>query len=153
MASFACLLLRNSSSAGWQQFRESVRLEIGANGMIFRDWKSHQLLADCPKQHIDCIDEVKENELFRIKCQGQSVLAFRMLDAKLGKSLIESLRRCGHAFSPHTERKATADSIFPNLKDPSSKELILKLVFSTDFHTFVDELKIMLTEWSEKMSV
>jgi hypothetical protein len=152
MATFPVQLFRTSPTNGWQEFKEHVRLEVNTVGLIFRVNRTHQLLVDAPRQYIEIIEEVKENEFFRIKSEGKSALAFKLLDTKLAKALIEHFRRWSYKLSPVSERvPINSRPAFPNLKDKNVRDFILKLLFSEEFHDFVSEMEELLETWSTKI--
>ncbi|RYH30265.1 hypothetical protein EON65_05685 [archaeon] len=127
---------------------------MNESGLTCRRLSTQQMIIDCPKLAIDKIEETRQDECFTLVSQGKPVIALKLSNKTHGAHLKERISATGYTTVPFSER-ASAQSSGPVLPDLSNKivqDYVLELLFSQEFHTFVDDMEYLLSSWQNKLN-
>eukprot|EP01031_Cornospumella_fuschlensis_P037685 gene37685-45782_t len=141
-------------SEGWKVFQDAVVVEVNESGLICRRLSTHQMVIDCPKLAVDKAEETRQDECFRLSSQGKPVIALKIGNKTQGALLKARLIATGYNFISVDQRGSiqTAGPVLPDLSSKIVQNYVLELLFSQDFHAFVDDMESLLSSWKDKIN-
>eukprot|EP01041_Mallomonas_annulata_P002803 gene2803-5518_t len=148
-------ILRCDNKDEWVSHIEQSKFEISSDGgIVIRQQKSNALQVDLPRTSIQHV-ELISNDLLLMSTAGNLRLAFKFMDCSECKSCTMLLNSKGVAIAdgkknrPDSKRHST---LFPDLEDPVIQELVLRMLFTEGFESFVDGIESLCAAYLDQIT-
>ena len=113
---------------------------------MVRDSALSSLIADIPKSTIESMKKVGRGDMIRLNTKSGQRFALRFDGPEsVNKFSIELKAKHYQIVNEESKKRKKRDSLaMPNLNDPSVQELVLSLLFSPEFESFVEGLSNLI---------
>ncbi len=147
-----CHVLRTNANCVWAELLKDSTIEVSGSGIIIRDASSYSLQADFPILSLRNIEILTETIAQIHSCDEVNKLAIRFNGQSDFKKFLSCLDQFQIIIFHANNLTDNLNSIFPNLKDASTQELILNVLFSEHFKGFVKDLRRLMDEVAENVT-